>query len=302
MLKSAQVAVRRLTIVRGAKVLFRAPLVLRAALRDKFYRAHAPHALAVCAIFKDEAKFLDEWIRFHAGIGVTQFYLYDTGSRDHFRDVLRPFIDRGLVTLRHWPRKPGQRSAYRDCLARRWQAACWIAFIDIDEFLFSPRQVDIRPILESYSDVPAMFVHHVNFGSSGHQVPAPGPLVEAYTCCESPGRSQSGKSIVNPCLVRGVPQAHVFPLWRGVTRNCDRAVITDVPVPPEVNRPFTTLRLNHYWSRSIQDLGDKVRRGDAVYGTERDLDQHLQIERTMNDTIDTSIIPIWRAMTGPAAC
>jgi len=298
MLKSAQAAVRRHPIVRNAKALLRAPLVLRAVLRDTLYRRHAPHALAVCAIFKDEARFLDEWIRFHAGIGVTQFYLYDNDSRDDFYDVLRPFIGRGLVTLRHWPRKPGQRSAYRDCLARHWRAARWIAFIDLDEFLFSPCQVDIRPILESFSDVSAVFVHHVNFGSSGHQLPPPGPLVEAYTCCESPGHSQSGKSIVNPCLARGVSQTHVLPLWRGVTRTSARVVISQVPVPPEVKRAFTTLQLNHYWSRSIQDLGDKVRRGDAVYGTDRDLDRHLQIERAMNEAVDTSIIPIWRAIAG----
>ena len=87
-------------------------------------------------------------------------------------------------------------------------------------------------------------------------------------------------------------------LWRGVTRNSDRVVISQVPVPPEVNRAFTALQLNHYWSRSIQDLGDKVRRGDAVYGTDRDLDRHLQIERAMNEAVDTSIIPIWRAIAG----
>ena len=60
-LKSAMGAVRGHTIMRGAKTLLRSPHALRAILRDKFYRQHAPHALAVCAIFKDEAKFLDEW-------------------------------------------------------------------------------------------------------------------------------------------------------------------------------------------------------------------------------------------------
>src|SRR5262245_21968687 len=82
-------ATRRHTLVRGAKTPLRSPLALRAILRDRFYRQHAPHALAVCAIFKDEAKFLDEWIRFHARVGVTRFYLYDNGTRDHEYEVLR---------------------------------------------------------------------------------------------------------------------------------------------------------------------------------------------------------------------
>jgi hypothetical protein len=300
MLKSVQQAVRRNTAVRGAKALLRSPMRLRAEWRDRFYRPKAPHELAVCAIFKDEAQFLDEWITFHAGIGVTQFYLYNNGSRDRFREILRPHVARGLVSLQDWPAVPGQFSAYRDCLTRRWHAARWIAVIDIDEFLFSPNQVDIRPILQSYSDLPALFVHHVNFGSSGHQTPPPAPLVEAYTHCAHTSRSPSGKSIVNPSLVRGVTDAHIFPLWRGATRNSDRTVVANVPVCSEIPRALASLRLNHYWSRSIQDLKDKVRRGDVAYNLPRNLEQHLELERTMNETIDTAIIPIWRAITQAA--
>jgi len=36
--------------------------------------------------------------------------------------------------------------------------------------------------------------------------------------------------------------------------------------------------------------------GVAFYGTELDFEQDIQIERTMNETTDASIIPIWRAI------
>lgn len=39
-------------------------------------------ALAVCAIFKDEAAYLREWLDFHLLMGVEHFYLYDNGSSD----------------------------------------------------------------------------------------------------------------------------------------------------------------------------------------------------------------------------
>jgi len=298
--KSIASRLRRAPLSRGVKTVFRTPWVVRSAFRDRRYRAHAPHDLAICAIFKDEAGFLDEWIRFHRGVGVTQFFLYDNGSRDQFRDVLRPYIEQGLVTLTYWPAQPGQRSAYLDCLRHRWRAARWIAFIDIDEFVFSPHQTDIRPILETYRDVPALFVHSIMFGSSGHQVPPTGSLLEAYTQCEQPGRSRSGKSIVNPRWVRGVSQTHVFPLWRGQTQNTGRMAIPEVPIPADIDTTaaFATLQINHYWSRSIQDLGEKVLRGDAFYGGARHLQAHLQMERSLNETTDRSIIPIWRSIAG----
>ena len=43
--------------------------------------ARLQHELGVCAIFRDEARFLDEWISFHAGVGATHFYLYNNLDR-----------------------------------------------------------------------------------------------------------------------------------------------------------------------------------------------------------------------------
>ena len=49
-----------------------------------------PIYLAICAIFRDEAPFLDEWIAFHRLMGVEHFFLYDNGSVDNPRSNSRP--------------------------------------------------------------------------------------------------------------------------------------------------------------------------------------------------------------------
>ena len=76
--------------------------------------------------------------------------------------------------------------------------------------------------------------------------------------------------------------------------------IPEVPIPADIETTaaFATLQINHYWSRSIQDLGEKVLRGDAFYGGARHLQAHLQMERSLNETTDRSIIPIWRSIAG----
>ena len=126
------------------------------------------HELAICAIFREEAPFLDEWITFHAGVGATHFYLYNNFSTDEFRTVLKPWIAGGLVTLTEWPVPVGQVAAYRHCLGRARRECRWLAFIDVDEFLFSPQVTDIRSILRRYSDLPALDVWQLFFGSGGH--------------------------------------------------------------------------------------------------------------------------------------
>ena len=124
------------------------------------------------------------------------------------------------------------------------------------------------------------------------------PVVEAYTRRERLGSTDSGKSIVNPRLVRDTANAHCFKLWRGVTAGTNRIAV-DSPSPLKLNagrQVYDLLRVHHYWSRSLEELADKVRRGDAFYGDTRDLDEHLERERSMNAEEDLSILPIWHAI------
>jgi hypothetical protein len=42
-------------------------------------------ALAICAIIRDEALYLEEWVAFHMIMGVSAFCIYDNGSTDFNR-------------------------------------------------------------------------------------------------------------------------------------------------------------------------------------------------------------------------
>lgn len=111
------------------------------------------YKLAICAMFKNEAPWLAEWIAYHHDIlGFEHFYLYDNDSTDPYREVLSPFIDRGIVELIDWnsadlthrategddsgPWLRYQIGAYNECLKKRALGkAKWVAMIDIDEFI-----------------------------------------------------------------------------------------------------------------------------------------------------------------------
>src|SRR6266536_1256560 len=134
---------------RALKRAIRYPRELRAKARDRAALARPlQYYLSVCAIFRNEARYLKEWLVFHLGVGVEHFYLYENRSTDHFRTVLAPFVERRQVTLIDWPKAQGQKAAYRHCLRSAAAESRWVAFLDLDEFLFSPQQRDIRPILE----------------------------------------------------------------------------------------------------------------------------------------------------------
>lgn len=301
----------------GLKTVLRFPFILRARFAERRLARTRQHELAVCAIFREEAPFLDEWIAFHHGVGATHFYLYNNFSTDDFRTVLEPWIARGLVTLRDWRVPVGQLSAYRDC-ARRYRTKCrWIAFIDVDEYLFSPQQVDIRPILARFADCPAVEVHEHTYGAAGHEQRPAGPLVEAFTrrarddlvvrspvTLRAPGLdpaddasylpfTMTSKTIANPRQVRAIRNVHEFHYWEGVAVNTLRQKLR----PLSGRSPaFDVLRINHYWSRSLADLATKVARGDASTANPRDRDWHFAFEAKLNAVEDRSVVPIAAAI------
>src|SRR5215210_6187175 len=102
--------------------------------------------LSACTIYRDAASYLPEWIEFHRLMGVERFFLYDNGSSDEHRDVLKPYTEDGTAVIHDWPmpfighggRGMALRRAFDNCLDSHREHSRWIAFLDLDEFLFSP--------------------------------------------------------------------------------------------------------------------------------------------------------------------
>lgn len=272
-------------IRQNIRKLLRWPLHLRAKWRDRQTAGNSAAGLAICAIFREEAPFLADWIRFHKHVGVSKFYLYNNFSTDNFRDVLEPFIADGSVILHDWPVEVGQLSAYRHCLTHHWRDARWIAFIDIDEFLFDARGMALPDRLREFAHLPGVHVWQAFFGASGHQTRPDLPVPLAYTM-RAPLSQSTIKTIANP---RHVYKAgiHDMKFWSGVSLDSAGRTFRHGLTPV-----LDSLRINHYWSRSIEDLRQKVARGDASTANKRDLGWHLDFEAKLNAEPDGSILPL----------
>jgi glycosyltransferase involved in cell wall biosynthesis len=109
---------------------------------EKIYIKHMKD-IAFCAIIKNEARYLDEWLAYHYLIGVEHFYITDDNSTDNIKSVLQKWIKAGLVTymkmdelLKTNPaRKTLCERAYCDILKNKWKN---LGFFGVDEFLVTP--------------------------------------------------------------------------------------------------------------------------------------------------------------------
>lgn len=224
--------------------------------------------LAVCAIYRWEADYLREWVAFHRLVGVDRFFLYDNASQDAHLEALAPFIADGSVVLHDWQVFPGQRPAYDHCVAEHREDARWIAFIDCDEFLFSPTGRPVPEVLRSYERFAGVGVNRVWMGTSFHETRPAGLVIENFVHrLDVPDPNTSVKSIVDPTRVERVFNAHSF-----VYADGGHAVDENmVPVEGHTAASYTfeRLRINHYFTKSEEEALAKFARPQAGTGALR---------------------------------
>ena len=218
--------------------------------------------LAACMTFRDEAPYLREWIEFHRIVGVERFFLYDTGSTDDFEEVLAPYVDRGTVTVEDWPGEARQSEAIDHCLALHAADTRWIAFIDADEFLFSPGGRPVPEVLEDFEDFPGVGVNLIQYGTSGHVAKPAGFVIENYLH-RSTSPIKWVKNIVQPARTTRCRGAHVFEFDSGHAVD-----VAKRPLDGWVSQTFnqSPLRINHYYTKSLEELRVKYAKTRADTG------------------------------------
>lgn len=214
--------------------------------------------LAICAIFQNEADYLREWIEFHKLVGVKHFYLYNNLSTDHYRKILKPYIQSGEVELIDWKYQTNtdgsnwpiiQARAYNHAIESSKNKVKWLAIIDTDEFLFPIETDSLSEFLLDYEDVAALCVNWQMYGTSGVKRILPGHLLIEDLIYKAPtgyGENQHVKSIIRPKCVKAVANPHCCVFLPGFYQvNPNKEPFSG----PYSSVQIDKVRINHYWTR-----------------------------------------------------
>lgn len=256
--------------------LFFQNLIVRLFLHHPKY--NKKYKISICAIFKNESSFLKEWVEYHEMLGIEHFFLYNNNSEDDYLAVLKPYIDKGLVTLIDWPYDQGQITAYKHFYETYRHETQWVSFLDIDEF-FCPRyKNNLLEWLKTMDKYPVIVVYWRMFGTSGKLEHDYSKLViEQYTVSWD-HLYHCGKCLVNTDydIASFGPSTHhltriYFPLVGKWIR------VKMFPVNQFgwffgdrfyfdwfSNEDRFTIQVNHYWSKAW-DVYEKKRRMTDVY-------------------------------------
>jgi hypothetical protein len=244
----------------------------------------------IVATARNEGVYLLEWICYHRSLGFEQFFLYSNNNDDKSDDLLGALADHGIITWidnRIAAEIPPQFKAYAhafgflpDVLDYQWALV-----IDIDEFLVldGKRFKTVHEYTEWLELLmpDAVTLNWMMYGTFGQLRFEDRSLVTSQFSQRFPGPDQHIKVMCHPSSFTG-STAH-YPTapkdWHPNFIDSDGEQYNSKAEFAHAIRPVANAAwINHYWSKSIDELLCKFsrNRGDTPNVSSRDIIQIIE--------------------------
>jgi hypothetical protein len=219
--------------------------------------------LSISTIVRNEHLYIKEWVSFHLKQGIQHFYLFDNSEPGEM-DQKAPVREyEKYITWHELPGIAQQRSSVNHTVDTYKHDTVWCAFIDVDEFLYSVPDKDLKDRLALYSDASGLCVHWLLFGSGGREFYSPAPVTSRFIM-----RAKE----VNPHVKSIMKLSETYGMGSNVHTFHAQDVIVDenysvMPREYATYSPATAeiLRINHYVTKSKEECTErrKMRRADT---------------------------------------
>lgn len=227
--------------------------------------------ISISSCFKNEGPFLKEFIEYHLFIGFEHFYLYNNNSTDNYLEVLKPYIEKGIITLTDLEVVPVQVPSYKHFNEHFRNETKWVCFIDLDEFVCLKRYENISDWIKRFSKYPVVCIYWKYFGSSGlidHDFSK--TVLEQYTQATDK-YINIGKCFYNTryeIAHYDVSLIHFLEVkWHGLTIPAiNEAKNFAVWRIQRIKNSHFTIQLNHYWSKAFNQYISKYKKGSGASG------------------------------------
>lgn len=244
--------------------------------------------LSLCAIVRNEAPYLVEWLHFYEKQGVEKFYIYDNGSDDHTRHIVKAYLHPNQLVWHDLPGFKQQRVAYNHMISEYADETVWCCFFDVDEFCYHHIYPTIKEGLQQIPyDVGGLSVNWLLFGSAGEKKYRPDPVTKRFTM-------RAAK--VNPHVKSIMRMKSTYSM--GMDPHTFRSSLPIInekghPLPVEYalsDYPTADFwRINHYHNKSLAEYLQRRKLPDANSGVFKDpMEQFLA-----HDTNEVEDKRIW---------
>lgn len=255
--------------------------------------------VVVCAMAKNEHKYINEWVAHYLGLGVDKIYIYDNDDLDkpYIKDFIdTKYLDKCVIKNIRGQQKPKlQHDIYTGFYIKYGKTFDWCLFCDIDEFLFgitnfhswlmqphfkNSKQIRVKWKLFGDDDLitrdmklGVMDTFHKEVTSSLHR-----------NLQQKGNLENQGKMLIRGGMENIVIRSPHF----GSIGSRDNVIPSVLPsgkvsfskVVIEEDYSKESVYLHHYMTKSLSEfIEQKLNRTDAVFGNKLALDYYWRINR-----------------------
>lgn len=218
----------------------------------------------ICAIAKKENDYIREWVEYHFKIGFDKIYLWDNNDPkgERFEYVINDYIqNEKVIIIDCRGKKYFQRPAYTQFYKIYSTTFDWCAFIDIDEFIFLNRHINITDYLSEqiFNNFYAIRLNWVVFGDNEKIYKESGKVIDRFTKPSTKVKILEGKSIIRGNLFNLIfNSAHYahFDNIKTPIKQCDNVgnLLSDNNTYKFETLNIENCFIKHYQTKSLEEF------------------------------------------------
>lgn len=223
-------------------------------------------------VARDESKYLKEWVLYHHLIGVNNFVIYLHNCVDDSILQLKKLNIPMEIRIKNtaslgWEVKNEMYQQIFDHAITEY-----VCCLDIDEFIFMPNLENINEFLDQkkFTNTGGIVLFQNVFGPNGHVKSPEGLVIDNYT-----KRNPDSISYPNHFPIHKHPydmfkniktiikKQHLKKILNSHDYICDKPIVDengDIFAKYKNNRQLSNIRINHYYTKSVEDWEFKTSR------------------------------------------
>lgn len=229
--------------------------------------------ILICTIAKQENKYIKEFIDYYKNLKFKKIIIYDNNNinGENFQNILNKEIkDKFIEIINYRGFKRPQKKAINECYKKYNKKFDWIAFYDIDEFLYIINYTDINQFLSlsKFKKCQNILINWKYYGDNNKLYYEPKPLNERFI---QPfyfiNKSLIKKKKLYYCAAKSLVRGGLNLSW-GLLPHYIKNVINCRPngniernyfSPPQ----YSIAYIKHYITKSTEEFINRLNRGDV---------------------------------------
>ena len=231
--------------------------------------------ICLCTPGKQENKYIREFVQFYEKMGVDKIFLYDNNNIDgeKFEEVINDYINNGFVEISDWRGKDRELiNMMNDCYQNNFEKYDWLMFYDVDEFIHLKNYQNIKEFLteKKFNNCQKIYLNWV-FHTDNDLLHYENKTVqERFPIIEYSPKNQKGKYNYVKSIIRGhIPNVKIespYSLINNINGCNGRGQEVELNSFRIEEQDFENYYIDHYFSKSLDEFIEKLKRGDANMG------------------------------------